>query len=252
MKIWQTWKSHDPTTFHPYYTYCHPSWQKLHPDWDYQLLDDDEILEYCNKYFPHIYDRFKNLKKGIYRADLIRYMIMFIDGGLYVDMDFLALKNHTPLWENAIENNTPIVFGQLNRKNHSHHIPNAWIMSVKPNELFWLLVLEMSVTLCEQSAYQVEACSGPILLLLAYNTYREYNGNVEELCYNFIKMFPNTNFNKSNIQLLNPITIYPCDWTYDIVLRHMRNWANKQLPHDIVQKVCKDSYAITFWAHNWN
>jgi hypothetical protein len=177
---------------------------------------------------------------------------MFIDGGLYVDMDFLALKNHTPLWENAIENKTPIMLGQLANKNSPDRIPNAWIMSTQPHEIFWLLILEIGITLSENSVYKVEVCSGPILLLLVYNIYIENNGNVEHLCPNFVNMFPNTNFNKSNIQLLNPIMIYPCDWTYNIGLKYMRNWANKQLPHDIIQKQCKDSYAITFWAHNWN
>lgn len=190
MKIWQTWKSHDPSTFHPYYTYCHPSWQKLHPEWDYQLLDDNEVLEYCKKYFPDIYERFKNLSKNIYRADLIRYMILFIDGGLYVDMDFLALKNHTPLWENAIENDTPIVLGQLYKTSNDNYMPNAWMMSVKPNEVFWLLVLEMGLHICEETIQSVEASSGPILLLNAYKLYMKYNQNVEELCPTSMKMFP--------------------------------------------------------------
>ena len=251
MKIWQTWKSRDPKTFHPYYKFCHPSWQELHPDWDYELIDDNDILNFCKTYFPDVYDDFCNLPKQIYRVDLVRYMILFIKGGLYVDMDFLALKNHTPLWENAEINNTPIVFGKLNDTTNNHYIPNAWMMSVYSNEIFWLLMLEMGFKRCKENTKQVEACSGPTLLVDAFKIYNNHRGNISHLCPIFIKMCIRTKLRNSQIQLLDTDLIYPCDWRINNKLNDIQSWINTLSPLEIREK-CPDSYAITFWSHNWD
>jgi mannosyltransferase OCH1-like enzyme len=249
MKIWQTWRTHDPTTFHEYYKVCHPTWKELHPDWDYELVDDNEILDFCKLHFPDIYNTFKNLPKQIYRVDLVRYMILFIKGGLYVDMDFMALKSHTPIWEDAATT-APIVFGLLNNIKRNDAIPNAWMMSVYPNEIFWLLVLEIGIKLSSSNRLHVEACSGPIILTLAYKRYVKFNGNVEKLCPTFLKMFPSLAIRNSKIKLLEPSIIYPCDWTRNSELEMMRSWVNTLTCEDIKQKL-PNSYAITFWAHNW-
>jgi len=250
MKIWQTWRSHDPSTFHEYYKKCHPTWKPLHPDWDYELVDDNEILDFCKLHFPDIYDTFKNLPKQIHRVDLVRYMILFIKGGLYVDMDFMALKNHTPIWEDAVRNEAPIILGRLHDINFNAAIPNAWMMSVYPNEIFWLFVLELGIKFSKDNKLQVEACSGPMLLTAAYRIYTKLNGNVERYCTTFLKMFPELEIRHSKIKLLEPDMIYPCDWARDPELRIMRSWVNT-LTCDEIKDKCPNSYAITFWSHNW-
>lgn len=55
--------------------------------WRYTLWTEKTVDEHVKKYFPHNYDDYHNLDSMIKKIDCARYMILFIYGGLYVDMD---------------------------------------------------------------------------------------------------------------------------------------------------------------------
>lgn len=62
--------------------------QTINPDWKYTLYDDNDIIGYLNTYFP---DKIKyylkiNPKYGAARADLFRYLLMYREGGVYLDI----------------------------------------------------------------------------------------------------------------------------------------------------------------------
>lgn len=62
--------------------------QTINPDWQYTLYDDNDIIGYLNTYFP---DKLKyylriNSKYGAARADLFRYLLMYREGGVYLDI----------------------------------------------------------------------------------------------------------------------------------------------------------------------
>ncbi len=61
----------------------------LNPDIDWQLWDDDDIDVFIKKEFPdHVYTAFKSLnpKVGPAKADFFRYCILYIRGGIYLDI----------------------------------------------------------------------------------------------------------------------------------------------------------------------
>ena len=221
MKIFQTWKSKDPETFTPIYKYCYGSWQAIHPDWEYQLYDDADIDLYCKKNFPHYYSQFVNLPRSILRADLVRYMFMYVEGGLFVDMDFMALKHHSEIIKKA--ENYDIVFGTLTDSTRDGYIPNAWIMSLKPKNTFWLNVLGVGFSRCRLNMLTVESMTGPDLI-------RD--------CI--------ARFKPPNLLLLPPNDVYPCDWYNQEEYKELQKWILEGKPISI-----PDSYAITFWNHNW-
>ena len=62
--------------------------KKLNPDWTYTLMDDSDILEYLRKYYPEMivyYNRI-NPKYGAARADFFRYLLIYREGGVYLDL----------------------------------------------------------------------------------------------------------------------------------------------------------------------
>ncbi len=62
-------------------------------------MTDDNDLRYVEYHFgpdgfnrPDIVNFYRDVKAAIVKADLLRYMIMYAEGGLYADIDVEALK----------------------------------------------------------------------------------------------------------------------------------------------------------------
>ncbi len=88
--IHQTSKTHE---------ICNEKWrgyqqklQSLHPDWTYKLWTDEDNLLFVKNEYPDFYDIFVKLPKNIMRADVIRYLLLYRLGGLYMDLDYEMLK----------------------------------------------------------------------------------------------------------------------------------------------------------------
>lgn len=62
--------------------------KRLNPTWEYRLYDDDDIRAYIKKHYPEYVDVYNriNPKYGAARADLFRYLLMYREGGVYLDL----------------------------------------------------------------------------------------------------------------------------------------------------------------------
>eukprot|EP00949_MAST-11_sp_MAST-11-sp1_P004361 g4361.t1 len=88
--IHQTWKDEDSVP--PQMAAFSAGWRKLHPDWEYRLWTDESIDAFVAKEFPQLYGIFESYPWQIQRVDFARYCILKKFGGLFVDMDFEALR----------------------------------------------------------------------------------------------------------------------------------------------------------------
>lgn len=92
-KIWQTWKTSiaglGDDDRKPIIT-----WQKLNSRWRYEMLTDNSARSYVEERFRGTAagDVYLQLRDAILRADLIRYLVLLGDGGVYSDVDTNALK----------------------------------------------------------------------------------------------------------------------------------------------------------------
>jgi mannosyltransferase OCH1-like enzyme len=69
------------------------SWQHLNPDWDYVYVSEKNRLNFVKEYFgEEWYTIYKSYKINVMRADLWRYMCLYIKGGLYSDLDIVCKK----------------------------------------------------------------------------------------------------------------------------------------------------------------
>lgn len=69
------------------------------PGHRYEVLTDDNDLQYVEHHYgpaglnrPDIVELYRDLKVTIVKADLLRYLVMYAEGGVYADIDVEALK----------------------------------------------------------------------------------------------------------------------------------------------------------------
>jgi mannosyltransferase OCH1-like enzyme len=97
-KIWQTWKV-DPLGFEERDLSCARTWISKNPAHRYEVLTDMNDMYYVETHFgpaelnrPDIIDMYRSLTAKIIKADLLRYLVMYVEGGVYTDIDVEALK----------------------------------------------------------------------------------------------------------------------------------------------------------------
>ncbi len=87
--IHQTWKNEEiPFDMLPFVNRV----KELNPDWEYKLWTDDKCTELVENEFPYFLEIYARFPKNIMRADAIRYLIMYKEGGVYLDLDYEVLK----------------------------------------------------------------------------------------------------------------------------------------------------------------
>ncbi|KAI9654218.1 MAG: hypothetical protein M1821_006746 [Bathelium mastoideum] len=97
-KIWQTWKI-GPLGFEERDSLTARTWTAKNPGFRYEVLTDDNDIQYVETHFgstglnrPDIVDMYKAINAKIIKADLLRYLVMYVEGGVYADIDVEALK----------------------------------------------------------------------------------------------------------------------------------------------------------------
>ncbi|GAB7351781.1 hypothetical protein MBLNU459_g2355t1 [Dothideomycetes sp. NU459] len=97
-KIWQTWKV-NPLVFEERDHNLALTWSDKNPEYRYEVLTDRNDLAYVERYFGadgfnrlDIVYTYRELKARIIKADLLRYLIMYVEGGVYTDIDVEALR----------------------------------------------------------------------------------------------------------------------------------------------------------------
>ncbi|KAL8753967.1 MAG: hypothetical protein Q9199_004661 [Rusavskia elegans] len=90
------------------------TWMDLNPEYRYELLTDGGAETYVKDHFPtdsRISKTYLSLSDYIMRADLIRYLALLQDGGVYNDLDVGCLRP-IDLWiPPAFKDNTSVVLG---------------------------------------------------------------------------------------------------------------------------------------------
>jgi alpha 1,6-mannosyltransferase len=68
------------------------SWIAKNPDYHYQLLGGPGAEEFVMKHFPQHLDLYKSIPNTGSKSDLLRYMLLAVEGGIYTDLDTVALQ----------------------------------------------------------------------------------------------------------------------------------------------------------------
>jgi len=113
-------------------------------DYEYNLLDDYDALIFLNTYFiKDVAIRYKELKYGAHKADLLRYCLLFIYGGVYLDIKTILIKPLNEIFKNKTYFYT--AFAKfVNSKNIESYIYQGILASSPSNVLFLKLIYFMT------------------------------------------------------------------------------------------------------------
>lgn len=217
--IHQTWKDHNVPR-HIYKESWQDSWKNMSPDWEYKFWTDEDNERLVRDDYSMFWDTFQKVDKGVVKSDLCRILYLHKYGGIYADMDFICLRDLTPILSVLDDH---IVLGRHN--NPRQPLPNAWMYSPKGDQ-FWLAMARDSFKdLQNNVGRSVEQTAGPDRLNWAVETHRP---NHTELAHNLI---------------------YPRAWGVEECDKHASgvDWSNIQ---DVI-RAYPDSFAVTPWSHNW-
>jgi mannosyltransferase OCH1-like enzyme len=89
--IHQTWR--DANTIPMSWQQASNSCRSLHPNYEYRLWTDQDGRRLIEKEFPCLLSTFDSYPYDIQRADIIRLIVLYVYGGIYLDFDIVCLKS---------------------------------------------------------------------------------------------------------------------------------------------------------------
>ncbi|RMJ25396.1 glycosyl transferase [Aspergillus sp. HF37] len=97
-KIWQIWRV-DPLAFEQTEFETANTWLEQNPSMRYEVITDRSDVAFVEQHYgpggfnrPDIVEFYHNVTIPIVKADLLRYMVLYAEGGIYADIDVEALK----------------------------------------------------------------------------------------------------------------------------------------------------------------
>jgi mannosyltransferase OCH1-like enzyme len=129
--------------------------------WEYVFWDDSDNDRLVAQYFPQFIERYRQIKRGVVRADLARCMYLYVHGGFYFDTDYKILA---PIGDDILAKNCvlPISRGSTNEMS-SVRLGNA-VMGSAPRHPFWHDFLDdlfSSGSLGNLTEDRIEKTTGP-------------------------------------------------------------------------------------------
>jgi len=247
--IFQTWK--EKVVTNPILKGWQQSWTDMNPGYSYTLFDDADNRAFVENNFPDMLETYDGYEKTICRADAIRYMYLYVKGGIYADLDFQCLQSFEPLLKEMEKNKTHVVLGGLGKMDKEchewHDIPNALIIS-KPKADFWLFVMN-ALKNTKNTSLCPEILTGPVFIKLCVEAYM---GNPEipraaTDAYGY-NIFENIKCeHTSKIFILQPEFLYPINWGNS----EHDQYRSRLYEGDELRMLFPRALAVTFWMHSW-
>ncbi len=137
------------------YTKTFDSIRRFHPEWEIKIHDDEDAEKLVKNSFPELWTIYSSYPCNIQRVDLFRVLVVYLEGGFYLDMDMHCFKSLNELCGESLVLGEEIVYhndssDRLLDFEGDTQIGNYMFGSI-PGHPFWLdLVLEM-INRCDMS-----------------------------------------------------------------------------------------------------
>lgn len=107
---------------------------ELNPGYKYEYYNNNDCINFIKKHFnSDVLSAFNKLKPGAFKADIFRYCYLYINGGIYIDLDLLP---KIP-FDDLIINNVDFISCLENRSNRKiDGIYQAFIACKKKIDFF--------------------------------------------------------------------------------------------------------------------
>ncbi len=146
------------------------SWRDLNPDWDYKLWNAEDLFALVDRHFPAFSSLYRAYPNYAQRTDLARYMLLWLEGGIYADTDTECLAPLDPICrdDRVILSEEPPTHWDGGASAGFDRLLCTAIMASPARHDFWLHVLRI-VHRCRHAAHKdVLDSTGPRLMTGAY------------------------------------------------------------------------------------
>ena len=198
LKIFQTWHT---TNLPPIMAKNVEFIKQSNPAFNHMLFDDNACREFINNNFnSDVLNAFDTLIPGAYKADLWRYCVLYISGGIYIDIKYAPMNGFK--------------FISLTEKEHwvldidNNGIYNALIVA-KPGNNILLQAIDKIVDNVK-NRYYGNSClepTGPLLLAKLFNSEQKHALDMKHAFYVSMKfrfiLFHNYHVFKSYYEYLD-------------------------------------------------
>jgi Glycosyltransferase sugar-binding region containing DXD motif len=162
--IHQTW-------FEPVTKEAYPNMSRLiesfrQSGWEYEFYDDDKAAQFLYAHFPpEVREAYDALIPGAFKADLFRYCVLLIRGGVYADMDILLESN----LEQAVDGSIGFMTAQDSPGETIGHRSCLWngLMASAPGHVFLAQTIQNVVNNVRNRFTSVDyddmLCPNPVL-----------------------------------------------------------------------------------------
>jgi hypothetical protein len=129
LNLYQTWKTLD---LPPKMKENVELLKKQNPEFTHYLYDDKMCRDFIEEHFDKsILYTFDKLNPGAYKADLFRYCVLYINGGIYLDIKYRCVKNFKLIYLT----NTEYYVRDLSHNNGIHGIYQALLICYPYNNI---------------------------------------------------------------------------------------------------------------------
>jgi len=189
----------------------------VNPEFNIQIFDCDERREFIkNNFTEDILTAYDILKPGAYKADLWRLCILYINGGIYIDIKFNCINNFKFITLTERE------YLVLDRPNHWKEgqigIYNALLVAKPKNILFFRCINKISENV-KNKVYGINSLypTGPGLLGEEYIKMLKENESTME-----------AELNKLDICMVNEFNVCKIIFNNVVILEHYKEYRDEQ------------------------
>lgn len=208
------------------------TWKENYPNWKYCLWDEKKMNLFVQTYYPQYWRAYQKFPYNIQRCDVIRYLILYKIGGMYVDFDYESLSSIEPLIEgkSCCFSEEPITHKGFFEYTMQHYFNNAMILSV-PKHPFIKKIIH-SVFSTEINKYDIHRhdyvlrTTGPWKLMSLY-----YHLSEQE---------------KQDIYLIPKEYVTPFD------IYQTRRFLEQGERSEELEACLKDAYAVHYFFSSWS
>jgi mannosyltransferase OCH1-like enzyme len=222
--IHQTWKNSDVPE---YFTPVMDTWVTFNKGWTLKLWTDEMNRDFIAVHFPDFLSTYDNYPKAIQRVDAVRYFILKVYGGVYVDLDFECLKPIEKLLDGhqCVFGLEPLEHGE--RFNNQNIICNAFMAAVPGHQFINMLCQELTdqpfVKKSAVNIFEVLNTAGPMMLTRIHSAYKG----------------------------TEPVCILPSKFLYPATLEEARSIASGQGISDLLNSKLEEAYALHYFWGSW-
>jgi mannosyltransferase OCH1-like enzyme len=111
--------------------------KEMHPDWEYKLWGAEDALALVKEHRPDLLDFYQSLRYNIQRVDFTKFLVLYVHGGFYCDLDSHCIQSLEPLRDKRI------VLHSLRHliPNHHEYVQNDFMAS-EPKSKFWEIIFD--------------------------------------------------------------------------------------------------------------